>query len=108
MYNEWYGIGSYEGIPVVAGLEALEKKFKSKWRKHFKNRYNPQLSHVKAIVKAIDKIRVETDNTLDLVIRDWDVVYHTTNKRSAAKMVQWLKDPGIVGSGKPRGKNANT
>ena len=32
MYEEYYGLGSFKGVPIVGGFYELEKKFKTKWR----------------------------------------------------------------------------
>ena len=106
VYDEYYGRGTFELTPVDGGVDALESHFKSKWRKHFSNSQNLHFSRMKTLVKAIHSVAETRQTTTEHMIDIWEPVFQYTNRNSMSKMVQWLKDQGLIRSGKPRGRNA--
>ena len=106
LYQEWYGLGDFDGIPIAGGIESMERKMKSRWRKHFSGAQKKSFSRTKDVIDGINR-RVQTSNlTLEAVIDEWDVLYRGEWKCSTYKMSEWLKDNGFLGRKKPRGKSA--
>ena len=106
IYDEWYGLEAFEGYPIEGGIEALEKKYKNKWRDHFQNGQRIQFGRTKAIVMAINNCATATNVSISTVIDELQPIYVGECKSSVAKMCDYVKKEKMVGKGKARGKSA--
>lgn len=108
MYNEWWGLGVYENKPISGGFEALEKKHKSGWRKHFDGGEVKHLSRVKIVLQALNSLAEMDGNTLDTAMNELDAVYRGECKSYITKMEAFVKSKGWYQKKKRRGKTAAT
>jgi Transcriptional activator of glycolytic enzymes len=53
MWDEWHGTGMF--LDDLGGIEGRNKRFKAKWRKHFKGPQSQQYSQTKCIIESIRK-----------------------------------------------------
>lgn len=106
MYYEWYGEDRYEGIPIDGGIAKMEELYKSKWRKHFLQGEKKYFNRVSVMVRGVDE-RVKTTNmTISQVLAEFDAIFKDECELKLGRMESWVKDKGLVGKKKPRGKAA--
>lgn len=94
VYNEYKGLGVYEGYPIRGGLEAVETKTKRKWRCHFSAADQKHFSRVIALVGAIDS-KVEGDTTFEEVVEEMEVIFKEKNK-SFSGLIDELQKRGVI------------
>ena len=103
---EWFGVGDYEGKPGPGGIEELENRNKSKWRKHFSAAEKRSFSRTKDIIQGIKNRREATELSLGEIVDEWDVVYRGECKASTYHMSEWVKNNGFLARRKLRGRSA--
>jgi hypothetical protein len=108
MYDEWWGIGSYENKPIRGGFEALEKLHRSRWRKHFDGGEVKHISRVKIVLQALNTLAEVEGNTLESAMNELDVAYKGDCKKYITKMEAFVKSKGWYQKKKRRGKIAAT
>jgi hypothetical protein len=80
VYNEYKGIGNYDGYPIIGGgLEAVEKKTNQKWRKNFASADLQHFSWVVQLVQAVE-CAVASGDLLDQVLNNYEEVFKHTKK----------------------------
>ena len=94
VYNEYYGFGRYEGLPIEGGIHAMEQKYKTKWRSNYSSAEQKQFSRVTLIMKAITKRTEEDKEDLDYVLADLSQYYSKDGKYSLALLVEVCQDHG--------------
>ncbi|KAG7344051.1 glycolytic enzyme transcriptional activator [Nitzschia inconspicua] len=62
MYNEWFGLENYEGVPVEGGIRLMETRHKSKWRNNYDSAASKRFSRLKIIVDTIVKTVAESSD----------------------------------------------
>ena len=67
IYNQWHGAGNYVNTPVPGGVEALEAKWKSKWRPWCSNNAAKQkaYSRFKKIAEETQRLMSKHSFTLE-------------------------------------------
>jgi hypothetical protein len=107
LYEEFYGLGKFEGKPVAGGFAKLDELFKTKWRQHFSKSQKKEWSRLTMTVRGINvhieelgKIELALNN-LDLVFQDKHGVNHTTSK-----MILYMQDKGWLTKSRARGRYA--
>jgi hypothetical protein len=106
MYYEWYGQGRYEGIPCEGGIAKMEELHKSKWRKHFLQGQKKYFNRVSVLVRGVEERVKTTDMDVSQVLAEFDAIYTGECESKLGRMECWVKDNGLVGKKKPRGKSA--
>lgn len=102
IYDEWFGQGEYDGVPIPGGIQACETKFGTKWRgKNTANRISRQNRVCKALQEEIGK-----GKTLGDVCRVWDAIYIDRCQRNLAKFVKELQGGGDIRTLANRGKGS--
>lgn len=108
LFNEFYGLGRFEGKPVPGGFAELEKLFKTKWRQGFSRGQKKEWSQltltIRGINQHIEELGGDTPralDNLDLVFQDKGGVNHTTSK-----MVTYMQEKGLLVKGRARGRYA--
>jgi hypothetical protein len=108
MFNEFYGLGMFEGKPVPGGFAKLEEVFKTKWRQGFSRGQKKEWSRltmtIRGINKHIDELggdRARALDNLDITFQEKGGVNHTTSK-----MVTYMQERGLLEKGKARGRYA--
>jgi hypothetical protein len=108
IYNEFKGLHNFEDMPILGGLEGCDKKYKTKWRKHFSGADQKRFSRMSMLAKAVqgqvDQGRDEVD-----VLLDWDQVYTRDGNRSFNGLITYLQDQGYIakkGSRKKKGERS--
>ena len=104
LWNEWYGLGEYEGKPMVGGISAIETLKKSKWRIHFSSSEKKQFSRSQIVIRAIIMTIEDSDETLESAINTFEVTYEADAKYSIAKMATIVQNLGLVTRKKARGR----
>ena len=106
---EWFGLGEFEGKPIPGGVEEMEKKNKSKWRKHFSSSQKRSFARTKDIMEGM-KRRMETEEATEIldIVNEWDEIYRGECKCSTYYMSELGNNNGFLESKKPRGKSART
>ena len=94
VYNEYKGLGVYEGYPIRGGLEAVETKTNRKWRSHFSVADQKHFSRVIALVGAIDS-KVEGDTTFEEVVEEMEGIFQEKNK-SFSGLIDELQKRGVI------------
>jgi hypothetical protein len=106
MYNEWYGVGEFEGIPIQGGIEAMEQKYKNRWRATMSSAESQRFSRVKRVVKAIAEIVSKEMKELSAVLHEFQTKYESCDKR-LGPFVDKLAESGLRQKKKRRGTQQN-
>jgi hypothetical protein len=108
LYNEFYGLGEFEGKPVAGGLAKLDELFKTKWRQGFSGGQKKEWSRLTQTIVGINAHIVELGgdkgkalDNLNVVFQEKLGVNHTTSK-----MVKHMQESGLLVKGTPRGRYA--
>ncbi|KAG7339156.1 glycolytic enzyme transcriptional activator [Nitzschia inconspicua] len=102
MYNEWFGIEKFEGIPVEGGIRSMEIQHKSKWRNNYDASVSKRFSRLKIIVDTIVKTVAESSDpnvTTNSVIELFEEHFQA-KKRSPSALITWLEQEGYKDSKK--------
>jgi hypothetical protein len=108
IWDEWHGVNSREGWPVVGGICKLEASSRGKWRSHFKPAETKHLSRVRAIIKCVenytrhiqpDKIGKEMD-----ILANWDSDYKGQCRHSLSNFIALLQERKLIPKQRPRGR----
>lgn len=94
IYQEWRGLGRFEGVPIDGGIEAVELKTKKKWRKDFQGADQKHFSRVFQLVGAIDR-EVKKDRTILDVIKEFEQIFDERKKSLSALVVE-LQNRGLL------------
>ena len=98
MWNQYFGKGKFEGQPMVGGFDAMEKTFKSKWRKHLDSR---RFNECKQVVKGIKAAAVRLGMSEETALWTFDKMYQNELRQSMKKVVAKLQEDGHL-SVRPR------
>lgn len=104
IYDEWWGLGEYEDKPISGGFEALEQKYKSRWRKHFDGGQVKHISRVKIILQALNSLAEMEGKTLETAMNELDAVYRGECKKYITRLEIFIKNKGWYQKKKSRGK----
>jgi hypothetical protein len=104
LWNEWYGLGEFEGKPVVGGIDAIERHDKSKWRKHFSMSEKKHFSRSQIVIRGINATIHDRGETFETTMESFEVTYEAEAKFSMAKMAAIVQTLGLVARKKSRGK----
>jgi hypothetical protein len=96
LYEEYYGMNHFSGIPIEGGIAAAERVYKTSWRKHYFGGEIQHFSRMQRIVKAVDDA-VRGGNALSEVLEQFDLKFQTELK-SLSRMVTYLKKQGAITS----------
>ncbi|CAJ1949071.1 unnamed protein product [Cylindrotheca closterium] len=81
-YDEWYGRGGFENVPIPGGIQACEERFRSKWRTDFTNvnkkRFFDQKKICEALNEALDSCTAQQDR--DEVMHQWNEMFRNCSK----------------------------
>ncbi len=109
-YNEYYGLGKFEGAPISGGLLGMEDKFGAKWRKRVRGGAK-HMSRLKAVMRAIADMSALEAGSLDRSIDVLEEVFRDKGvdggKQRLSNLVDILKKQGLVASATscgPRGR----
>jgi hypothetical protein len=108
IYNEYKGLHNFRDMPILGGLEGCDKKYKTKWRKHFNGADQKRFSRMSMLAKAIEA-QVEQGREEVDVLMDWDQVYTKDGNRSFNGLITYLQDQGYIvkkGSRKKKGERS--
>lgn len=106
-YDEWFGKGDFDGIPIVGGIQALELKWKRGWRGG--KRQDQRISRQKRLVDAIQKRAQSSGETIEQVCESWNLLF-VSQKMNLEKLIGELQKPengGFVKKAKNRGRLNN-
>jgi hypothetical protein len=105
-YNEYYGLGDFEGIPISGGLVAMDDRFGAKWRKSIRGGAK-HMSRLKAVMRAIADMSDLEGGSLDRSIDVLEGVFRDKGvdggKQRLSNLVDILKKQGLVASATSRG-----
>jgi hypothetical protein len=73
IYEEFYGLGDYVGVPIAGGLAAMDSTYKNKWRLG-DTAYNKVYSRMQQISKAVDS-EVDKGRTVEDVLQEFDRLF---------------------------------
>jgi hypothetical protein len=73
IFEEYYGLGEYEGQPIVGGLAAMDSKYHNKWRLGDAG-YQKAYSRMQQIVKAVDT-EINQGKTQEAVLAEYDALF---------------------------------
>jgi hypothetical protein len=74
IYNEYYGKGNFNVIPITGGLHAMEQKFGAKWRKHIKGGFK-FVGGIKAVMGAIARMATADGGSVSGSIDKLELVF---------------------------------
>ena len=106
IYDEWWGIGVYENQPVRGGFEALEKQFKSRWRRHFDGGQVKHISRIKIVLQGLSLLAEMEGYTKEMAMNELDAVYCGECKKYITRLETYIKTKGWYQKKKRRGKPA--
>lgn len=95
IYEEYYGIGSFQDKPMVGGFAALEEKFKMKWREGNAS-YNRAFLRMKQIVDCIGNEANSSGRPVSEVLQRMDELFKSNTCNSTAKVIRILQDENLI------------
>ena len=98
MYDEWFGLGKFEGKPIAGGIAALEKKYKTQWRKRDVKKAN-RVSWQKRICEKLQTMNQDEFN-------EWDKWYKEDTKSCIADFVPFLQAKALLPIQQNRGRKS--
>ena len=104
IWDEWHGLGSFEGVPMEGGLEAMEATFKSKWRKHLDGQH---FSRTRRVVLGIREYTASEGVDKATAIEALEAIFKESG-RSVANMVVKLQELGHLKKKAKRGRHQTT
>jgi hypothetical protein len=105
IYYKWYGLETYENIPVVSGIAFLEKTYKTKWRGHFSPAEKQYFLRLQKGIKGIKEQSRRKAKEPEKILEAWEDLYQKEgNKSSVTKMSQIIQEMGLVVTRKAREK----
>jgi Transcriptional activator of glycolytic enzymes len=107
LYNEWKGLGDFEGVPIDGGVEALEKRFKNAWRASWRGGAK-YVSRVKVVMRAIEMLHQhDMEAGVEKAIEVIEAMFQDKNQgnRRISNLARHIQIKGLVPTAKPRGKS---
>ena len=87
IYQEFFGLGEFQGIPVDGGFFALEQQYKTKWRSGYSPSEKNFFSRAQALVKGVAaKVQVN------------DGVWNSVVEEQCQLWDQYVKQKGVSGA----------
>ena len=105
MYAQWIGQGKYERFPMPGGLQATEKLFKTKWRKHFSSANTRLFNRLKMVMTALQTTIDKSEMPKEEILHIWENKYEEEAKRNIGKFIEILQKEEVIPKGKPRGRS---
>jgi hypothetical protein len=103
IYKEFKGIGApCQDQPIIGGLEECDRRWKTKWRRHFNAADQKRFSRMTMLARAIDD-QVEDGRLLPEVLGSFDH-YFLQKKRSFCGLISLLQAEGFIEKKAPRTK----
>ena len=93
VYEEYYGQGSFVGMPIEGGLKGLEDKYKTKWRQGDKA-YQKAFSRIQQVFSCVDRRMKEESKEKEAVLLELDELFDAKKSRTLTKMVEELQKTG--------------
>jgi hypothetical protein len=62
MYDKWFGLGTFVNVPVEGGINGMEAKYKSLWRRDFSTANSKRFSRLKNVVNTLLLVVAESDS----------------------------------------------
>jgi hypothetical protein len=93
VYNEYYGLGDFEGKPIEGGLKALEDKYKTKWRRG-DTAYQKAFSRIQQVVSCVNHAIKDQSREKENVLQQFDTLFDKKECSTLPKMVEQLKASG--------------
>ena len=90
MWEEWFGLNLFSDGPL-GGIEALETKYKSRWRKHFSTGNQKHFSRIKLIVKCIRKICEDKKKDVDCVLIELQDECNENGVKEVTSMERYIR-----------------
>ena len=108
LYDEFYGLGKYDGVPVDGGIFGLEKIYPPRgrvggWRRDFGKTYQKHYSRCRFIVCGVHKMAGGDDRGVDSTslvsaLREVQGVFENVNKQ-ISKVERYCRDKGGLDGG---------
>ena len=74
VYDEYYGQGSFVGMPIEGGLKGLDDKYKRKWRQG-DQAYQKAFSRIQQVVSCVDRRMKEESKEKEDVLSELDELF---------------------------------
>jgi Transcriptional activator of glycolytic enzymes len=84
IYQEYYGLGEFENVPIAGGLAGMESKYRNKWRLGDPG-YQKAYSQMQQISKAV-KNEMATGRTEEEVLEEFDALFAGNEKKGLEYM----------------------
>jgi hypothetical protein len=104
IYREFKGLQRFTDVPIAGGLEECDRRWKTKWRRHFNPADQKRFSRMSMLSKAIDN-QVKEGRVLSEVLGSFDH-YFLQKKRSFGGLIALLQEEGLLQKKAPRTKRA--
>jgi hypothetical protein len=106
LYEEFYGLGGFEGKPVPGGLSKLEELFKTRWRRGFANGQKKEWSRLTMTIRGINAHIAELDGNVEVALDNLDLVFRekTGVNHTLSKMIMHMQESGLLVKGVARGR----
>lgn len=92
---QWYGRGSFNGVPIDGGLAAMETKHKNAWRRHFNNADSVHFSRMLRVAKAVRMVQANHCVDEDAAISRLEPLFVSARKKLST-FVDRLKEQGFL------------
>ena len=102
LYDEFYGIGEFEGKPIFGGFAALERDYKNRWRKGWNGAESKFFSRCTQLVNYIAS---EGEGKREEAIEKLGYIYSMVDFK-LSKLIDVMKQQGLIVAASRRGRGS--
>jgi hypothetical protein len=95
MYHQWKGLGKFNDTPILGGLEACDRRFKTRWRKHFEASTQKFFSRIKILSESIHHQAAIRGTTTGIILQEFEHFFIEKNG-SVCGLIDHLTQLGII------------
>lgn len=101
IYDEYYGLKFFVGVPIAGGLHAMEEQYGTKWRKvgvYWTSADQKHFSRIKSIMVGVEKGVANGRDEMEL-LRQLDHIYNGDNNKKGTNLagcVTYLQEEGLL------------
>ncbi|KAG7372624.1 centromere DNA-binding like protein [Nitzschia inconspicua] len=87
LYNEWYGLDQFKDVPVAGGIQAMDNRYKTAWRRSWSRAEQKIISSMKIVIDTMNK-QIASGRTLLEVSKEFEEAFAKHCKKKISNLVE--------------------